>query len=74
MNYPTIAPSIGIIIADKKRLAGSVRKSHSRRARFLVDGLVGSEAKASRKSPQQCGDFFMVTINRRLGRFASIRQ
>jgi hypothetical protein len=56
----TIAPSIGIIIADKNRLGGLFVMRTVVAPELGLLGSVGLEAKASDKSPQKCGDFFMV--------------
>ncbi len=53
----TFAPSVGIIIADKNRLAGLYVMRTVVAPELGLLGSVGLEAKASNKSPQQCGDF-----------------
>jgi hypothetical protein len=55
--YLTFAPSIGIIIADKNRLAGLFVMRTVIAPEGGLLGSVGLEAKASKRSPQQCGDF-----------------
>jgi hypothetical protein len=56
----TVALVIGIIIADKNRLAGLFVMRTVVAPELGLLGSVGLEAKASDISPQQCGDFFMV--------------